>query len=152
MEGNEMFAHGLTFGGHPIAAAIAMANLDIFEREDLCGQVLEREPEFRGMLEGLQRDLPIVGDVRGAGFFQALELVKDRDTKESFSHEESETLLRGFLSGALYEHGLICRADDRGDPVIQLCPPLIADTPEFEEIDRILRTVLTEAWEKIVRH
>jgi adenosylmethionine-8-amino-7-oxononanoate aminotransferase len=129
-----------------------MANLDIFEREDLCGQVLEREPEFRGMLEGLQRDLPIVGDVRGAGFFQALELVKDRDTKESFSHEESETLLRGFLSGALYEHGLICRADDRGDPVIQLCPPLIADTPEFEEIDRILRTVLTEAWEKIVRH
>jgi hypothetical protein len=152
MEGNETFAHGLTFGGHPIAAAIAMANLDIFEREDLCGQVLEREPEFRDMLEGLHRDLPIVGDVRGAGFFQALELVKDRDTKESFSHEESETLLRGFLSGALYEHGLICRADDRGDPVIQLCPPLIADTPEFEEIDRILRSVLTEAWEKIVRH
>jgi adenosylmethionine-8-amino-7-oxononanoate aminotransferase len=152
MEGTAMFAHGLTFGGHPIAAAIAMANLDIFEREDLCGHVREKEPEFRAMLEGLHRDLPIVGDVRGAGYFHALELVKDKDTKESFDHEESETLLRGFLSGALYEHGLICRADDRGDPVVQLCPPLIADTPEFEEIDRILRSVLAEAWERVVRH
>jgi adenosylmethionine-8-amino-7-oxononanoate aminotransferase len=152
MQDTAMFAHGITFGGHPVAAAMAMANLDIFEREDLCGHVREKEGEFREMLEGLHRDLEIVGDVRGAGYFMALELVKDRDTKESFNDEESETLLRGFLSGALYEHGLICRADDRGDPVIQLCPPLIADTPEFEEIDRILRTVLTEAWEKVVRH
>jgi adenosylmethionine-8-amino-7-oxononanoate aminotransferase len=152
MEDTAMFAHGITFGGHPMAAAVALANLDIFEREDLCGHVLEKEPEFRGMLEGLHRDLPIVGDVRGAGYFQALELVKDKDTKESFNDEESETLLRGFLSGALYEHGLICRADDRGDPVIQLSPPLIADTPEFEEIDRILREVLTQAWDQIVRH
>ena len=101
------------------------------------------------MLDGL-RDLPIVGDVRGAGFFQALELVKDQDTKESFSDEESETLLRGFLSGALYEAGLICRADDRGDPVVQLSPPLIADTEQFEEIDSILRDVLTRAWDQIV--
>jgi adenosylmethionine-8-amino-7-oxononanoate aminotransferase len=93
-----------------------------------------------------------VGDVRGAGFFQAIELVKDRDTKETFSAEESEVLLRGFLSAALYEHGLICRADDRGEPVVQLSPPLIADTPEFEEIDRVLRTVLAEAWEKVVQH
>jgi adenosylmethionine-8-amino-7-oxononanoate aminotransferase len=104
------------------------------------------------MLEGLHRDLPIVGDVRGAGYFQAIELVKDRETKETFSAEESETLLRGFLSGALYEHGLICRADDRGDPVIQLSPPLVADTEEFEFIDHVLRSVLTEAWEKVVKH
>jgi adenosylmethionine-8-amino-7-oxononanoate aminotransferase len=152
MEGTAMFAHGITFAGHPMSAAVALANLDIFEQEDLCGHVLRKEPEFREMLDGLQRDLPIVGDVRGAGFFQALELVKDKDTKESFNDEESETLLRGFLSGALYEQGLICRADDRGDPVIQLSPPLIADTQEFEEIDRILRSVLTEAWDKIVRH
>jgi adenosylmethionine-8-amino-7-oxononanoate aminotransferase len=152
MEGKEMFAHGLTFGGHPIASAIAMANLDIFENEDLNGHVLAKEPEFRDMLEGLHRDLPIVGDVRGAGYFQAIELVKDRDTKETFNAEESETLLRGFLSGALYEHGLICRADDRGDPVIQLAPPLVADTPEFEFIDSVLREVLTEAWDKIVAH
>jgi adenosylmethionine-8-amino-7-oxononanoate aminotransferase len=151
MEGKAMFAHGFTFAGHPMSSAIAMANLDIFEREDLCGHVREKEPEFRQMLEGL-RELPIVGDVRGAGYFQAIELVKDQDTKESFDDEESETLLRGFLSGALYEQGLICRADDRGDPVIQLSPPLIADTQEFEEIERVLRAVLTEAWDRIVRH
>ena len=109
-----------------------------------CGHVRAKEGEFRAMLEGL-RDIPIVGDVRGAGYFHAIELVKDQETKESFDDEESERLLRGFLSGALYEHGLICRADDRGDPVIQLSPPLIADTEQFEEIEAILRKVLTEA-------
>ena len=149
MDGKEMFAHGLTFGGHPMAAAIGLANLDIFEREDLCGHVLEKEDEFRGMLDDIKRDMPIVGDVRGAGYFHALELVKDKDTKASFSHEEAETLLRGYLSPALFEEGLICRTDDRGDPVIQLCPPLIADTEEFEEIDRILRTVLAGASERM---
>ncbi len=148
----KMFTHGITFGGHPMSAAVAMANLDIFEREDLCGHVREKEPEFRGMLEKLKEDLPIVGDVRGAGYFHALELVKDKETKETFSDEESEELLRGFMSAELYKQGLICRADDRGDPVIQLSPPLIADTEEFELIDRVLRSVLTEAWERIVRH
>jgi adenosylmethionine-8-amino-7-oxononanoate aminotransferase len=134
-----------------VAAAVAMANLDIFEREGLNEHVQAKEGEFRQMLEGL-RELPIVGDVRGAGFFQAVELVKDQGTKESFTDEESESLLRGFLSGELYSKGLICRADDRGDPVIQLAPPLIADSEQFEEIDSVLRTVLTEAWEKIVKH
>ncbi len=143
-----MFAHGFTFGGHPVAAAAAHANLDIFEREGINAHVRAKEPEFRAMLEGL-RDLPIVGDVRGAGFFQAIELVKDKETKESFDDDESERLLRGFLSGALYKSGLICRADDRGDPVIQLSPPLISDTEQFREIEAILRKVLTEASEKI---
>jgi adenosylmethionine-8-amino-7-oxononanoate aminotransferase len=152
MDGSNMFTHGITFGGHPVAAAVALANLDIFEREDLCGHVLEKEGEFRQMLDGLRDDLPIVGDVRGAGFFHALELVKDKDTKETFDDRESEELLRGFMSGELYKQGLICRADDRGDPVIQLSPPLIADTAEFELIDSVLRSVLTEAWDRIVRH
>jgi adenosylmethionine-8-amino-7-oxononanoate aminotransferase len=111
--------------------------------------VLAKEGEFRQMLESL-RDLPIVGDVRGAGYFQAIELVKDRETKESFDDEESERLLRGFLSGELYKRGLICRADDRGDPVIQLAPPLIADTEQFEEIHDVLSGVLTEAWDQVV--
>jgi len=148
MQGTASFAHGFTFAGHPLASAIAMANLDVYEREDLCGHVLAKEGEFREMLESL-RDLPIVGDVRGAGFFQAIELVKDRETKETFDDEESERLLRGFLSGALYKQGLICRADDRGDPVIQLAPPLISDTPQFEEIHDVLRSVLTEAGEQM---
>ncbi len=144
MEGTNMFVHGFTFGGHPVSAAAAMANLDIFDREDLCRHVRDKEGELRSMLEGL-RDIPIVGDVRGAGFFHAIELVKDQDTKESFGDGESETLLRGYLSGALYENGLICRADDRGDPVIQLSPPLISDTEQFAEIEGVLRKVLTEA-------
>jgi adenosylmethionine-8-amino-7-oxononanoate aminotransferase len=151
MAEGEMFTHGLTFGGHPVAAAVALATLDIYEREGTNQHVLDKEGEFRGMLEGL-RELPIVGDVRGAGFFQAVELVKDQETKESFNDEESEALLRGFLSGELYRQGLICRADDRGDPVIQLAPPLIADTEQFEEIDSVLRRVLSDAWDQIVRH
>jgi adenosylmethionine-8-amino-7-oxononanoate aminotransferase len=150
LEGTSSFAHGFTFAGHPVASAVAMANLDIFESEDLCAHVLAKEGEFRQTLESLY-DLPIVGDVRGAGFFQAIELVKDRETKESFNEEESEALLRGFLSSELYRRGLICRADDRGDPVIQLAPPLISDTEQFEEIHDVLHGVLTEAWEQVHR-
>jgi adenosylmethionine-8-amino-7-oxononanoate aminotransferase len=150
MEGDTSFAHGFTFAGHPVAAAIAMANLDVFEEEDLCGHVLAKEGEFREMLESLC-ELPIVGEVRGAGYFQAIELVKDKETKEGFSDEESEDLLRGFLSGELYRRGLICRADDRGDPVVQLAPPLIADSEQFAEIHEVLHGVLTDAWERVHR-
>jgi adenosylmethionine-8-amino-7-oxononanoate aminotransferase len=151
MTGLNSFTHGFTFAGHPICAAVAMANLDAFEREGVIEHVRENEGRFRSMLESL-RELPIVGDVRGAGFFQAVELVKDKETKESFDDEESETLLRGFLSGELYRRGLICRADDRGDPVIQLSPPLIAGPEQFEEIEDILRGVLTEAGERMHVH
>jgi adenosylmethionine-8-amino-7-oxononanoate aminotransferase len=151
LEGTVSFAHGSTFAGHPMACAVAMANIDVFERESLLEHVRENEPRFREMLESL-RDIPIVGDVRGAGYFQAIELVKDPDTRESFSDEESETLLRGFLSGEVYRRGLICRADDRGDPVIQLAPPLIAGPEQFEEIEAVLRPVLEEASERMHVH
>ena len=86
-----------------------------------------------------------MGDVRGAGYFFGIELVKDKVTKETFTDEESEKLLRGFLSKALFEAGLYCRADDRGDPVIQLAPPLTIGPAEFDEIEAILRDVLTRA-------
>jgi adenosylmethionine-8-amino-7-oxononanoate aminotransferase len=148
LHGEEMFTHGFTFGGHPMSCAVAMANIDVIEREGLCEHVLANERELRSMLEGL-RDLPIVGDVRGAGYFQAIELVKDKDTKQTFNHQESEELLRGFLSGELFRRGLICRTDDRGDPVVQLSPPLIAGPEQFAEIESILRPVLSEAWERI---
>ena len=146
--GNEMFAHGYTFAGHPIASAVALANIEVFERDGLCEHVRDKEDEFREMLESLS-DLPIVGDVRGVGFFRAIELVKDKETKETFNDEEAEYLLRGFLSGELYSRGLICRADDRGDPVIQLAPPLICDTEQFEEMHDVLRPVLAEASERM---
>ncbi len=148
LEGDNSFAHGFTFGGHPVVAAMALANLDVMERENLPGHVLQKEGEFRSMLESLSH-LPIVGEVRGAGYFHAIELVKDKDTKETFNEAECETLLRGYLSGALYERGLICRADDRGDPVIQLAPPLISDTEQFEEIHAVLEEVLTEAGKRM---
>src|SRR4051794_11218721 len=148
LHGTASFIHGFTFAGHPISCAVAMANIDVFEREGIIENVRENEPKFREMLESL-RDIPIVGDVRGAGYFHAIELVKDRETKESFTDEESETLLRGFLSGELFKRGLICRADDRGDPVIQLSPPLIAGPDEFAEIESVLRPVLEEASERM---
>jgi adenosylmethionine-8-amino-7-oxononanoate aminotransferase len=148
LEGRNWFAHGITYGGHPVGAAVALANLDIFEREGLNAHVRTNSPLFRSYLERLY-DLPIVGDVRGDGYFFGIELVKDKATRETFNEAESEALLRGFLSKALFEAGLYCRADDRGDPVIQLAPPLICDESHFAEIEQILRSVLTAAWARL---
>nr|WP_296772633.1 aspartate aminotransferase family protein [Rhodococcus sp. (in: high G+C Gram-positive bacteria)] len=145
-DGTSSFAHGYTFGGHPVSSAVAMANLDIFEREGLNAHVAQNAPAFRATLEKLN-DLPIVGDVRGEGYFYGIELVKDKATKETFTDAESERILRGFLSTALFDAGLYCRADDRGDPVVQLAPPLICGQKEFDEMEQILRSVLTEAGE-----
>ncbi|HET9078743.1 MAG TPA: aspartate aminotransferase family protein, partial [Acidimicrobiales bacterium] len=147
LSGQASFSHGFTFGGHPVSTAVALANLDIFEKEGLIDGVAARSAAFRAVLDGL-RDLPIVGDVRGDGFFYGIELVKDRETRASFDHDESERLLRGFLSGALFDAGLVCRADDRGDPVIQLAPPLICDQEHFDLIGDVLRGVLSEAWKR----
>jgi adenosylmethionine-8-amino-7-oxononanoate aminotransferase len=146
--GTTAFYHGYTFGGHPVSAAVALANLDIFEEEKLNERVRENSPKFRAALERLH-DLPIVGDVRGDGYFFGIELVKDKATRETFDDDESERLLRGFLSKALFDAGLYCRADDRGDPVVQLAPPLTIGEPEFDEIEGILRSVLTEAWARL---
>lgn len=144
----ETFLHGYTFGGHPVSAAVALANLDLFEREGLNQHVLDQEAGFLGTLRKLH-DLPIVGDVRGNGFFYGIELVKDKTTKETFDDDECERVLYGYLSKALFDNGLYCRADDRGDPVVQLAPPLISDQATFDEIEQILRGVLTEAWTKL---
>jgi adenosylmethionine-8-amino-7-oxononanoate aminotransferase len=148
LQGNASFPHGYTFGGHPVSSAVALENLDLFEEEGLNRHVLENEGPFRATLEKLL-DLPIVGDVRGDGYFYGIELVKDKATKETFDADESERLLRGFLSTALFEAGLYCRADDRGDPVVQLAPPLICGQAEFDEMEQILRSVLTEAWSRL---
>jgi adenosylmethionine-8-amino-7-oxononanoate aminotransferase len=144
LEEKAMFSHGITFGGHPVMCAIALKNIEIMKRERIPEHVREHEQAFHDTLAQLL-DLPIVGDLRGAGFFWALELVKDKDTRETFTDEESERLLRGFLSNALFDAGLVCRADDRGDPVIQISPPLVAGQAEFDEIAGILGDVLTEA-------
>jgi adenosylmethionine-8-amino-7-oxononanoate aminotransferase len=148
LEKGAMYTHGVTFGGHPVQSAVALKNIEIMRRERVVEHVAETQDAFRATLEPLL-ELPIVGDLRGTGFFYALELVKDKETKETFSPEECDELLRGFLSPRLYERGLICRADDRGDPVIQLSPPLVAVQAEFDEIARILGGVLEEAGERM---
>ncbi len=148
LSGTTSFSHGFTFAGHPVSSAVAMANLDIFDREDLLQHVRSNEGAFRATLEKLL-DLPIVGEVRGDGYFFALELVKDKATRETFGAEERERLVRGFLPGALFDAGLYCRPDDRGDPVVQVAPPLICGQEHFDEIESVLRSVLTEAWSRV---
>src|ERR671931_571995 len=148
LEDTRAFMHGITFGGHPVQAAIALKNIEIMRREAIVEGVREQEGAFRATLAQLL-DLPIVGDLRGAGFFYALELVRDKETRATFSDEECESLLRGFLSPRLFERGLICRADDRGDPVVQVSPPLVARQQEFDEIAAVLGDVLAEAWERV---
>jgi adenosylmethionine-8-amino-7-oxononanoate aminotransferase len=148
--GDAMYTHGITFGGHPVQCAIALKNIEIMKREQIVENVRDNGEAFRATLSQLL-DLPIVGDLRGTGFFYALELVKDKETRETFSHEECETLLRGFVSPKLFEKGLICRADDRGDPVIQISPPLIATQKEFDIITGTIGEVLSEAWQRLQR-
>jgi adenosylmethionine-8-amino-7-oxononanoate aminotransferase len=144
MQPGQMFAHGYTWGGHPVSAAVALANLDVIEREGLLAHVRANEAAFFETLSAL-KDLPIVGDVRGAGYFYGIELVRDKATRETLTEEECERVLYGYLSKALWDAGLYCRADDRGDPVVQLSPPLIVGQQEFDEIAGILREVLTTA-------
>jgi len=147
LEGTRTYTHGITFGGHPVAAAIALKNLEIMKRERIVEHVQEYGPVLHERLASLL-ELPIAGDLRGVGFFYALELVRDKETKETFSDEESEKLLRGFLSPEMFARGLICRADDRGDPVVQISLPLIAGPSEFDEVVGILGDVLAEAWQR----
>jgi adenosylmethionine-8-amino-7-oxononanoate aminotransferase len=146
IDSDEIFLHGMTYGGHPVGCAVALANIEILEREDLPGRVRENEGLFLHHLQTLE-DLPIVGDIRGAGYFYGIELVKDQETQGRFSQEECDRLLRDFLSHRLLELGLICRAEDKGEPVVQLAPPLIAGPEEFAEITAILRQALSEAWD-----
>ncbi|MEX1178751.1 MAG: aspartate aminotransferase family protein [Nitriliruptor sp.] len=149
-EKETMFTHGATWGGHPVSCAVALANLDVFASEDVLGNVQRNEDWFGDQLRGLYDRHDIIGDVRGTGYFWALELVKDRQSKVMFDDAESESLLRGFLSARMLELGLILRADDRDEPVIQLSPPLVADREILGELVDIVDQVLTEAEKRLV--
>jgi len=144
----QSFLHGITFGGHPVSCAVAIENLRIFEEEDLLGNVTRNEAGFHERLSGLY-DIPIVGDVRGAGYFWAIELVKDQQTSERMERTEGQALLRNFIAPETFAAGLIVRVDDRGDLVVQLSPPLVAGDTELDEIESVLRSVLTAAAAKV---
>ncbi len=147
-KGITSFPHGYTFGGHPVACATALANLDLLEKENLLGNVLANEDAFRATLEKLY-DLPIVGNVRGDGYFWSVELVKDRATKEPFTREDCERILRGVVAPGMWQAGVYCRCDDRGHAVVQFAPPLICGQEEFDQIETALRHVLTNAWTQL---
>ena len=126
------FLHGITFGGHPVAAAIALKNLELFKRLDVLDNVEKQEPHLAAQLQTLRR-LPIVVDVRGSGFFWAVELAPDGPDSR-FDADQREELLRRCLPGALIKAQLIARGDDRGDTVIQIAPPLVCDAPILDEL------------------
>jgi adenosylmethionine-8-amino-7-oxononanoate aminotransferase len=149
LEGSASFAHGITFGGHPVSCAVALANLDLFDREEMFANVLANESAFAARLRAIA-ELPIVGDVRGAGYFWALELVRDDDTGQPFDASEREAMLRGYVAPRLLDVGLIARTDDRGQPVVQLAPPLVAGPAELDVLAERLHTVLAEASAKFV--
>ncbi|HWH94023.1 MAG TPA: aminotransferase class III-fold pyridoxal phosphate-dependent enzyme [Baekduia sp.] len=142
-ESGAVLRHGITFGGHPVSAAIALKNMEIVERDGILDNVRALTPYLGEQLSSLL-DVPIVGDVRGDGFFWAMELVKD-DANSRFDQAERDRLLRGFLPGRLREAGLIARADDRGDAVLQIAPPLISDKAVLDDIVARLGDVLTDA-------
>jgi adenosylmethionine-8-amino-7-oxononanoate aminotransferase len=148
-EPKRAFMHGITFGGHPVACAVALANLRIMEREDLIGHVQREMSGFRARCERLLEEHPMVGDVRGDGFFYSLELVKDKETKETFAPDERDELIKGFLTPRMRELGVITRFDDRAETCAQFSPPLVAGPAELDEMTGTLRQVLDEAWERI---
>lgn len=137
--------HGYTFAGHPVSATVALKSLEIFERDGVLENVRENEGYLQTALNGL-RSLPIVGDVRGAGFFWAIELVKDQDNGR-FDADERDRLVRDFLPRRLLEASLLARADDREDSVLHLAPPLICDRPVLEDLVDRVGQVLRDAGE-----
>jgi len=144
LDENVAFFHGFTWSGHPAACAVALKALDILEHEHVIDNVAANEGYFRESLNSL-RDIPIVGNVRGTGYFWGVELVKDQATKETWSGDDAERLLRGYVSPEMYRRGLICRSDDRGDPVVQLAPPLISTRQDIDFMTGVLRDVFTGA-------
>jgi adenosylmethionine-8-amino-7-oxononanoate aminotransferase len=143
LETGAPFLHGFTFCGHPLACAIASVNLRVIDELGLLQNVRAREQQLTDLLLRMT-DIPIVGNVRGAGFFQGIEFVRDQATRQPFSPEAGIALTAGIRRRGL-ERGLILRADVRGAPVLQVAPPLIAGDAELAELEAGLRPILEEA-------
>ncbi len=142
--GDASFVHGFTWSGHPVSCAVALKSIEILENEHVLENVLANQDYFRDSLTNL-KDIPIVGDVRGTGYFWGVELVKNQETKETWSGQDAERLLRGYVSPEMFRRGLICRSDDRGDPVVQLAPPLISTRADIDFMVGTMREVFSGA-------
>src|SRR5919202_726917 len=143
-ENAPMFWHGSTFGGHPVSSAVAMENIRIIEREKLLENVHTLEGYFEGELRRMASEHPIVCDVRGMGFFWAVEVKAERADGVPLEGDEYERYFKGVLSRKLLEGGLICRFDDKDEPVIQFSPALVADGEVISKIVEITDGALTE--------
>lgn len=143
-DGEGVFAHGSTYGGHPLSCAIAVKNLEIMKRDGIVDHAAANGDALLKTLEQLY-ELPMVGDIRGAGYFYAIELVADKETRETMPMDQREALFKGYLGPTLFERGLIARCEERILPLITVSPPLVAGQAEFDEITRILGEVLADA-------
>jgi adenosylmethionine-8-amino-7-oxononanoate aminotransferase len=140
------FLHGLTFGGHPVCTAAAIANLDIMLEEDLPGKAKSTGAYLRGQLESRLGDHPNVGDIRGAGLFLGIEVVADKATKES---PEYDAEVLQWMTAQMRAQGLILRNDGRGDPTTQLCPPLVITKDECDRVVDVLENTFNGLGRKL---
>ena len=138
-----MLNHGFTFGGHPLSAAIALRALEIIERDKVLDNVRELQGHLASRVESLA-ELPIVGDVRGAGFFYAVELVGDADDG-AFSDAARNALIAELIPRRLREAGLLARVYNRAAPLVQIAPPLISGRQLIDRIAEIIADTLDEA-------
>ena len=144
-----MFTHGVTWGGHPLSTAIAVANLSALRDERIPEHVRDLAPHFRAGLDDIAARHRIVKEVRGEGYFYGLELMTDREADVEFSDDEKLRVTRSLLPGLMQRAGLMTRADDRGPAMLMLSPPLVADREVLDELLGMVDTVLDQAQEAI---
>jgi adenosylmethionine-8-amino-7-oxononanoate aminotransferase len=131
------FSHGITFGTHPVSCAVALRNVEIIEAEGLVENSEKTGAYLLQQLREVQARHPIVGDVRGIGLMLQIELVKKRETRESFTREDD---MQSKVGDRLIARGLLCRAGNN----ISIAPPLITNREDADEIVDILDGVLGE--------
>lgn len=131
---NGTFTHGATWGGHPVAMAVTLANITAMRDENVIDNVTANEPYFKSRLEGLRDAHDIVNDIRGAGYFYAIELCRSRAEGSMLTAEEAKDHVASLMPRLIAEAGLVIRADDRGEPKLMLSPPLIATRTEIDEL------------------
>lgn len=144
------FTHGATWGGHPVSTAVAVANITAMRDEDVPGNVTRQSEALDAGLRSLAAAHRCVKEVRGTGFFYAIEMTADNRTGRAFTDEESKKVLSRVLPEAFLRTGVILRGDDRGATMLMVSPPLVADREVLSELLHGIDGMLTEV-EKAVQ-